>query len=176
MFLPSRAELPTGHQFLSRAWLGFSSSWCLGTDQKRASLWPNQWSCGVLLWAESCNVTLNPFHIFVRPGCKLFSLMLVRRNSGKSHATGMLDDEDGTGHFCSLSIGGKALSSFHPTQGEKSGICAAKQLFLCQVLAAPSTFRSNSAPSACQPGPGAMGTARLRRSLPATRGPRSGVG
>lgn len=167
MLLPSRPELPTEHHLLSRVWLGFSSSWWPGTAQKEAGLWPNQWTCGTVLWAESCYVTPNSFHIFVGPGCKLISLMLVRRNLGKPHATGMLDD---TGHLCSLSIGGEALSSFHPTQGEKSGVCAAKQLSLCQVLAAPSPFRSSSAPCACQPGPGAMGTARLGKSLPATRG------
>lgn len=104
MFLPSRAELPTGHQFLSRVWLGFSSSWWPGTAQKGASLWPNQRSCGAVLWAESCYVTPNAFHILAGPGCKLFSLMLVRWNLGKPHATGMLDDKDGTGHLCSLFI------------------------------------------------------------------------
>lgn len=53
-FLPSRAELPTWHQLLSRARLGFSSPWRPGTAQRGACLWLNQQTYGMALWAESC--------------------------------------------------------------------------------------------------------------------------
>ena len=120
----------------------------------------------------------NPFPVPMRPGCKLFTLMLVRRSLGKPSAAGMPGAEGGTGRSCVPCPGrGEAVSTFHTTQGEKSGVCAAKQLFLLPSAGIPHCIPVQlCSPSACQPGPGAMGTARLRKSPAATRGPRSGVG
>lgn len=65
--------------------------------------------------------------------------------------------------------------SLHPGR-KKVGFVLQNSSSSCQVLAAPSASRSSPHPSVCQPGPGAMGTARLGKSPAGTRGPKSGVG
>lgn len=117
------------HQLLSRARPGFSSPWRLGTAQRRACLWLNQQTCGVMLWARAV-APLNPFPVHTQPGCKLFYLMLVRRSLGKTpcHLPA------GCQGWCGVLT--RALSwqrgsplQFSPHPGREKGVCVAKQLF-----------------------------------------------
>ena len=108
----------------------------------------------------------NPFPVPMRPGCKLFTLMLVRRSLGKPCAAGMLGAKGGTGRSCVPCPGrGEALSTFHTTQGEKSGVCAAKQLFLLPSAGIPHCIPVQL----CTPLPASQG--REPRALPGSGSP-----
>lgn len=73
--------------------------------------------------------------------------------------------------------GGEALSSFHSTLGEKKwGLCCRTALPPAKCWQPPAHPAPAPHPSACQPGPGTVGTARLGKSPAGTRGPKSGVG
>jgi len=96
----------------------------------------------------------SPFPVHTRPGCKLFSLMLDRRSLGKPRAAGTLGAEGGTGFSWVPCLGeGEALSSFHPTQGDQNGVCAAKYLFFLPSAGSPQCFPVQL----CTPPPASQG-------------------
>lgn len=85
------------------------------------------------LWCDALGravAPLNPFPVHTQPGCKLFSLMLVRRSLGKTPCHLPAGCQGWCGvltHALSWQRGSPLQFSPHP--GREKGVCAAKQPF-----------------------------------------------